>query len=598
MSPRRRLFGAVKVRTYGLLLLALIGVVPLTIYGAGALARARRTMAEQVREGHRRLAKAIAERISASARDERRLIATIGVAALHADSAHERALVLDAYLLGYPHLHDVALYDRAGELVAGQVPEAREARYQALAEAALAGADASSEVETSAGGSERFGHSLTIGEPVVLAGALAGAIVARYDLVGLWPAVNSVRVGRTGFIRLLSSDGRLLAHGNPEERRAVFDRVHVDADAALVAAALLDGVGENRAGEEVLASLAVVDGFPGMVVVEQHVSEAFSEMDALERNLLLLAGATLVFTILVGAASGHRLVRVLERMRQHAAALPQDLKRRIDTHSRFVEVQALADGLNQMAADLERERHEAEARARLTTFARVAAGLAHDLRMPIEAVRGAVELVLRQPDDVALRALLERARARDLPRLSRFIDDLQRLAHRGQVGLVYEQIEPLALVRDVAAELRAARKWAGVSFEVGGRADPAEIDKNLVRRALVNLAGNAADACLELAPSGTVTIEVGDGPDDTIELRVVDTGVGMPPERVEELRYGSDFQSTKRTTGVGLGLGVVRQVVSAHSGSLDIRSDPGAGSVFTMRLPRQRPRGDSAQSAA
>jgi two-component system sensor histidine kinase BaeS len=214
----------------------------------------------------------------------------------------------------------------------------------------------------------------------------------------------------------------------------------------------------------------------------------------------------------------------------------------------------------------------------------VAAGLAHDLRMPIEAVRSAVELSTERPDDPTAQRLLGRIQQRDLPRLKRFVDDLHRLAHMGNLGLEYEEVDPEALLDDIRVELSSAPKWQGVSFELRGTASPAVLDKGLVRRAVFNLASNGAEACLELGPGGTVTLELHES-DDTLEIRVSDTGVGLAPERVVALSQ-SDFQSTKRTSGVGLGLGVVRQVLAAHDGSLAIESTVGAGSVFTMRLPR------------
>lgn len=154
----------------------------------------------------------------------------------------------------------------------------------------------------------------------------------------------------------------------------------------------------------------------------------------------------------------------------------------------------------------------------------------------------------------------------------------------GNLGLEYEEVDPEALLDDIRVELSSAPKWQGVSFELRGTASPAVLDKGLVRRAVFNLASNGAEACLELGPGGTVTLELHES-DDTLEIRVSDTGVGLAPERVVALSQ-SDFQSTKRTSGVGLGLGVVRQVLAAHDGSLAIESTVGAGSVFTMRLPR------------
>lgn len=572
-----------RVRTYGLLLLTLVGIAPLAVYGTIALTSAEDTAAEQVREGNRRAARAIAGHIAAYAASERRLIAAIGAAVQHARDPHGRQLVLDAYQLDFPHLHSPVIYDRAGRVVAGAEPADRGERYRSLARRALAGEHAQSQIEAAAASGELFAHTITIGEPIMMAGKQEGAIVCRYDLVGIWPAVDSVRVGKNGVIRLLAHDGRLLAHGDPEERRFVFEN-DANLDRALVAGALLGQTVVNRQGEPIIAAVAFVPMFPAIVVVEQAVREAFADVATMQRGLVLLALGALALALGLGVTFGRKLVQPLEVLRAHARGLASDLQRKVSLRTGLVEVRALAEALDEMAEALYEEREQARMRERLTTFARVAAGLAHDLRMPIEAVRSAVELSTERPDDPTAQRLLGRIQQRDLPRLKRFVDDLHRLAHMGNLGLEYEEVDLDALLDDIRAELSSAPKWQGVSFELRGTASPAVLDKGLVRRAVFNLASNGAEACLERGPGGTVTFELHEN-EDTLEIRVSDTGVGLSPERVAVLSQ-SDFQSTKRTSGVGLGLGVVRQVLAAHDGSLAITSSVGAGSVFTMRLPR------------
>jgi signal transduction histidine kinase len=573
----------VRVRTYGLILLILVGITPLAVYGIMALARAQETSAQQVQEGNRRAARAIAGRIGAYAASERNLIAAIGAAVWHARGAHARQLVLDAYQLDYPHLHDLVVYDASGQVMAGRVPENDAPLYRDFAAEALAGAGARSSIEPAAAGRELFAHTIAIGEPIVIAGKPEGAIVARYDLVGIWPAVDSVRVGKTGVVRLLAHDGSLLAHGDPEERRFVFDE-SANRYRELVAGALLGKTVVNRQGEEILPALAFVPDFPAIVVVEQSVLEAFADIRSMQVNLVLLAGLAVALALMLGLAFGRRLVQALEALRTHTRGLADDLQRRHTLRTPLVEIQALADALDDMAGALFTEREQTRMRERLTTFARVAAGLAHDLRLPIEAVHSAMDLIAERPGDPAAQRLLGRIREREVPRLKRFIDDLHRLAHKGNLGLEYESVEPRALLEEIRAELAGAPKWYGVTFEIRGSAGRAVLDRGLVRRAIVNLAGNAAEACLALGPGGTVTFELA-GDDDVVEFRVSDTGVGLSPERIAALEH-SDFQSTKRTTGVGLGLGVVRQVLSAHGGSLTIASKVGVGSVFTIELPR------------
>src|SRR5690606_3747417 len=123
------------------------GIAPISVYGVSALTRARSTSAQQVREGNRRAARAIAGRIAAYVASERQLVAAIGIAVWHARDAHARQLVLDAYQIGYRQLHDVVVYDAAGRVIAGRAPQERSARYQRFATRALAGERVQSNVE-------------------------------------------------------------------------------------------------------------------------------------------------------------------------------------------------------------------------------------------------------------------------------------------------------------------------------------------------------------------------------------------------------------------------------------------------------------------
>ena len=123
---------------------------------------------------------------------------------------------------------------------------------------------------------------------------------------------------------------------------------------------------------------------------------------------------------------------------------------------------------------------------------------------------------------------------------------------------------------------------------MAGTAAPLWLNRSLFRRALHNLAANAARACFRSGRADAgVTFEVADSA-DALQLRVIDTGTGMAEEQRDRILAG-DFASGERQSGVGLGLGVVRHVVQGHGGSLTIESEVGKGTTFTVILPRTEP---------
>jgi signal transduction histidine kinase len=576
------------------LLLALVGIAPFAAYGAVAIQRSQQAAIQQVRRHNEHLATAAAGSIRDHVIYQQRALAALGATVLQ---AAEPELAYDAFGLDphYEHFCDIVVYRvQEGELVllAG-APQSGDEDVLALARGVVQDGSAPLRVARSAG-NPRTGHFMTIAERVRIAGAVEGVVVAGYDLVGVWMAIDAMRIESTGFIRLISNRGETIAHGHPDERRAVFMD---DQDENLLDVARQGRV-INRHGRDIVVSAAMVPhlqwdapGYHWWILVEQSMDEAFAGARAMSRALIIVGLGVLLFAVASALLIGRSLVRGLETLRAHTSKLPTDLDRRLVFHSGLKELADLAGTIDRMAVDLVHERDQAQKRERLTTFAGVAAGLAHDLRQPIENLRDACESINRSPDDDSARDWVRKVSQVDLPRLKRFVDDLQRLAHQGKLELAVESIDPGALIQDVAAEVAGARKWTGVAVETRGHAAAIPGDRYLVRRAVLNLASNAADACVARGAGNRVTLEVADA-GDAVEFRVIDTGAGIAPEDLSRLERG-DFHSTKRTTGFGLGLGVAWKVAATHEGTLHIASEAGKGSTFTLRLPRSPPAGES-----
>jgi signal transduction histidine kinase len=103
------------------------------------------------------------------------------------------------------------------------------------------------------------------------------------------------------------------------------------------------------------------------------------------------------------------------------------------------------------------------------------------------------------------------------------------------------------------------------------------LDRDKMKQVIINLCKNAHDA---MPQGGRLTISGHQDPDQYFVLEFRDTGVGIP-EGIDVFQL---FTSTK-SHGTGLGLPVVREIVSAHRGKIDYRSEPGKGTVFTILLP-------------
>jgi signal transduction histidine kinase len=582
--------------------LLIVGAVPLFAAGAIMLSRAERTALDEVRAGNHHVAESVANRLGEFVTDRETLLQTAGAMVSPATRLAPEQIeqVVRSYQLIFPQLEslDVVLPDcrEVATLRIDGVLKPTRCGEKAVDDA-LAGKTFLGPVHLTSD----FKDLMTIAVPLEVANERIGAAIAEVDMIDVWSVVGSVRVGQTGRARLIADDGTLIAHGDPEERRNVFIQAKSDPFLPRIRAAAPDrgAIYQNSQHQQVIALAASVPGTNWTVIVEQPVAEAFRGARIMRTYLVITVGIAILLALLAGVFILRSPVVALEEMRQHAKKVAEgDMDARVRVPPAVLELRSLANGLNEMTADLKRLQEEIKSKERLSTFARVAAGLAHDLQLPIEHLRSACDLIVNHPDEPSGRELLKSSAETHLPKLHRYVRDLRRLAHDGKIPLEYQSIDPRALAEAIIRDASGSSKWRGVEFQATGKAARVWCDEGLLVRAVTNLVGNAADACtMRRPPSGSVTINVRDDGADLLVIEVKDTGVGIEPQKLHDLMV-NDFRSDKRASGVGLGLGVARHVASAHGGTITAESELGVGTTFRINLPRQSASGVSAERAS
>ncbi len=588
--PEGRIAGTIPVQWFFNLFLLFVVAVPLTIVGYMAVQRGSDTAFNEVQRGNQRAATAIAGTLSEYVEGERKLLQAMGEASVQMRDASAHEAVLDSFLVKNRHITRAAVYNRDGVLVAGS------AGLENGLETALKDKTATIIAKENNVGGLSIGQIVYWTEPLWVAGEFGGAIAAEVELVGLWEPVGLIRVGRTGFVRLITADGKLLAHGKSEERRKVFSASHSSADPKLLEAAKNGGRYVTADGDDLIVAAAKVGEIDSYVVIEQSSSEALGSVVEMKEWLYFFCGGALFVALMFGLYLTRRVVKPIESLSRHVRVLANgDLRKRIDgaALSRLSEVRGLASSVDEMAEALDSLQQEKIGRERLSTFARVAAGLAHDIRHPIESVRGACIEYLAHPEDEIIKGMFRDVTEVDLPKLKKFVEDLQGLAKTGSLAVDRIEVDAFDLANEAVEEIKIAPKWRSlVNFTTLGDVEAEiSVDPSLFKRALGNLMHNAGEACMgngRLNKGGLGQVSVGvevveSG--STVAFRVTDTGCGIEKERLVDL-LSSEFKSTKRSTGVGLGLGVVRQVAESHGGRLAVASTLGEGSTFTLFLPR------------
>jgi signal transduction histidine kinase len=281
----------------------------------------------------------------------------------------------------------------------------------------------------------------------------------------------------------------------------------------------------------------------------------------------------------------------LELIQQHLSEQTHELESQGD------ELRALNDALVERSEELERLRSVAdEANRAKSSFL---AMMSHELRTPLNAIGGYVQLLemgIHGPVTEAQADALGRV-TRSQRHLLRLINEVLNLA-RIEAGRVDYDLEVCDLRKLVDAvlpmvepQLLARRHRHEVNI-AAGLAVYADWDK--VQQILLNLLSNAT----KFTPNdGLVSVDgfVDDARDDRVSIRVRDTGVGIPADRLEhvfEPFVQVDDSHARRSEGTGLGLAISRDLARGMGGDLTAHSEAGVGSSFTLTLPRASP-GDS-----
>jgi PAS domain S-box-containing protein len=226
---------------------------------------------------------------------------------------------------------------------------------------------------------------------------------------------------------------------------------------------------------------------------------------------------------------------------------------------------------------------------RLAALGQMAATVAHEIRNPLGGIEGFAALLERDlaewPDKRKMASeIVQGARSlnRIVARLLDFTRPVELRLRRAHLSQIADAA--LAVVEQefaAGATEGASRRPRVTVVRAYTDEDAATVDPEQMYGVVLNLLRNAWQA---MHDDGTIAVEIG-GDDGVVRLSVRDTGCGMTEEVREHLF--SPFFTTKET-GTGLGLSIVRKVVLAHGGTIEVESEPGTGSTFTIALSRCR----------
>ena len=320
----------------------------------------------------------------------------------------------------------------------------------------------------------------------------------------------------------------------------------------------------------------------GTLIIGRSTQQIEQALHGLVRTLIIAVPLALALAAGGGIFLARRALKPVDKIAQTAQKIGEgDLSQRINVNTKD-ELGRLATTLNEMIGRLEK------AFQRQKQFTSDAS---HELRTPLAVIEAESTLALqkeRPPSDY--RQSLEIV-SREARQMSSLIDKLLTLARSdaGKEQWNFTEVDLGKLITNLSTDVEVLCQEKGLSFQLGQTQDlVVKGDEARLRELFMNLLDNA----IRYTPSpGTVSLSLRREGQMAV-VAITDTGIGIPAEDIPsifERFYRVDKSRSRAEGGSGLGLAICRHIAEAHGGKIEVESQVGAGSTFSVWLPLQCP---------
>ena len=241
--------------------------------------------------------------------------------------------------------------------------------------------------------------------------------------------------------------------------------------------------------------------------------------------------------------------------------------------------------------DLKKSEAQMRRADRLAALGTLTAGLAHEIRNPLVAIKTFTQLLPERFDDIEFRDHFLKVTSGEVDRICSLVNELLEFARPSEPNFHEDDINDVAEKIILLVDNEAKKKDIKINREYDKKIPPIMIDKEQIKQVLLNLFLNAIEATSE---NGIITFETGlihkNNHRDYVQIKIHDTGEGISEDDLEQIF--TPFFTTK-DKGSGLGLSISYKIVEEHMGHIEVKSKVGNGSTFYVYLPLTPDRNNS-----
>lgn len=417
--------------------------------------------------------------------------------------------------------------------------------------------------------------------------------------------VEKISFTKRRIIYIVDPNGRLMVHS--DRKRAILkeDLSPLATIKSLMAGRSGGGEFTDEFGDQLVGSYLFSPSVGAGIVVAEPIRQAYSEIRKMETSSLLFVIAGILVTVVLGMSFAKSIELPINAVISGTEQIRKgNLKHRIQSDS-IDEIGRLATEFNNMTEELKESQDHLIASEKLAALGAMAAGMAHEIKNPLVALRTFTQLLPMKWEDKEFRDKFSTVVPPEIDKINKIAENLLKFGRPSKpefkptnVNAVLEEVLELLENQFRKNNIRVATKFVQLPMING---DPGQLSQ-----AFLNIILNASQAM----PNGgelIIKTDVGhviqlgnltkenlaqskqfaDQPSDnkvpTVFVEITDTGSGIPEEKMKNM---FDPFFTTKETGTGMGLPITLRIIEEHKGSIKVKSQVGKGTTFIIILPQ------------